>query len=330
MASRRERVRVAVIGAGAIGAFHARTLVQLPDAELSAVIDKDRRRAERIGKELCAPAFEDAAEGLSASRAQAALVATPETVRREPVRAVLEAGLPLFLEKPLSTSLREGEAIARAIARRGASFQIGFQRRYDTAVCEVKKALLKLGPPELVRSLTHDPTPPTLEGSLRAGGIVFSTIVHDIDTAQFLAGPIESVFARGAKLVRKYDHPEWLDTLLVSVRFRSGALGVLEASWRTAYGYDARVEVHARGGLLQAGGFPWIAFTRHDARGGGSLHPRSFLEQYGEAYRREVAAFVAAVRSGAPCSPTLADALSALRVAAAVKKSLRTGRVVRV
>ncbi|MGH6960925.1 MAG: Gfo/Idh/MocA family oxidoreductase, partial [Dongiaceae bacterium] len=199
-----------------------------------------------------------------------------------------------------------------------------FQRRFDPAIVALKESLANWGPPEILRSLTRDPEPPDLESGLRCGGIVIATLIHDIDCAQFLAGPIRRVFARGAALVSRHDHPDWIDTLVVTVQFETGALGILEASWRASYGYDSRVEIHGRGGMLQSGG----------ARGGASWHgpdgatqryPAGFLDCFAEAYRRELGAFVASVRQGTAPQPGIDEALSSLRVAAAIHRSLRDG-----
>jgi myo-inositol 2-dehydrogenase/D-chiro-inositol 1-dehydrogenase len=214
----------------------------------------------------------------------------------------------------------------RQIKAAGVPFQIGFQRRFDPAIVAIKEALARLGPPEIVRSLTRDPVPPSLEAGLRCGGIVMATLIHDIDCSQFLAGPIRSVFARGGKLVARHDHPDWRDTVVVNVEFESGALGILEASWRAAYGYDSRVEVHARGGMLQAGGAR--GGTWHGREGASTRYPAGFLECFGDAYRREIASFVGAVRRGTPPQPGLDEALSALRVADGIQRSLASGKPV--
>ena len=317
-------VGVVVIGVGTMGRFHAQTVADLKQAELIAVVDPAEKNAKATTRRLGCRAFADAGEALALPGVEAVVIVTPEKVRQAPIAAALARGLPIFLEKPLATSLAEGKALVRQIRAAGAPFQIGFQRRFDPAIVAVKEALARQGPAEIVRSLTRDPAPPSLADGLRWGGIVMATLIHDIDCAQFLAGQIRSVFARGGKLVARHDHPEWCDTIVVNVAFASGALGILEASWRTAYGYDSRVEVHARGGMLQAGGARGGSW--HGRDGASTAYPKSFLKCFAEAYRREIAAFVRAVRRGTPPQPGLDEALSALRVADAIQRSLASGK----
>jgi myo-inositol 2-dehydrogenase/D-chiro-inositol 1-dehydrogenase len=311
-----------------MGAFHAETIADLKRADLIAIVDPAEKQARAVARRLGCRAFAGIEEALALPDVDAVVIVTPERVRQAPLAAALERRLPIFLEKPLATTLAEGRALARQIRAAGVPFQIGFQRRFDPAIVAVKAALARWGPPEIVRSLTRDPVPPSLEAGLRCGGIVMATLIHDIDCAQFLAGPIRGVFARGAKLVARHDHPDWCDTVVVNAEFAGGALGILEASWRAAYGYDSRVEVHARGGMLQAGG-PRGA-SRHGRDGASTAYPLGFLDCFGEAYRRELASFVGHVRARTAPQPGLDDALSALRVADAIQRSLATGKAVSV
>ena len=319
-------VGVVVIGAGVMGGFHAESVATLKQAELIAVVDPAEKQAKAVARRLGCRAFVDAMEALSQPEVEAVVIVTPERIRQVPIAAALARRLPIFLEKPLAVTLAEGKALARQIKAARVPFQIGFQRRFDPDIIAIKDALAKWGPPEIVRSLTRDPVPPGLEAGLRCGGIVIATLIHDIDCSQFLAGPIRSVFARGGKLVAKHEHPDWLDTLVVNVEFASGALGILEASWRASYGYDSRVEVHARGGMLQSGGARGGSW--HGRDGASTCYPVGFLDCFAEAYRREIASFAQSVRAGTPPRPSLDEALSALRVADAILRSLKTGKPV--
>jgi len=319
-------VGVVVIGTGTMGRFHAETVAGLKEAELIAVVDPAEKSAKAAARRLACRAFADTDEALALPGVEAVVIVTPEKVRQAPIGAAIKRNLPIFLEKPLAATLTEGKALVRQIEAAGVPFQIGFQRRFDPAIVAMKEALARVGPPEIVRSLTRDPVPPSLEAGLRCGGIVMATLIHDIDCGQFLAGPIRSVFARGGKLVAKHDHPEWCDTVVVSVEFASGTLGILEASWRAAYGYDSRVEVHARGGMLQSGGARGGSW--HGRDGASTRYPLGFLDCFAEAYRREIASFVHAVRQGTPPQPSLDEALSALRVADAIQRSLASGKPV--
>jgi myo-inositol 2-dehydrogenase / D-chiro-inositol 1-dehydrogenase len=309
-----------------MGRFHAEIVAGLKRADLVAVVDPVEKNAKAAARRLGCRAFADVDDALALPGVEAVVIVTPEKIRLAPIGAALKRRLPIFLEKPLAATLAEGKSLVRQIKAAGVPFQIGFQRRFDPAIVAVKEALARVGPPEIVRSLTRDPEPPSLEAGLRCGGTVMATLIHDIDCSQFLAGPIRSVFARGGRLVAKHEHPEWCDTVVVNVAFASGALGILEASWRAAYGYDSRIEVHARGGMLQAGGARGGSW--HGRDGASLRYPTGFLDCFADAYRREIASFVRSVRQGTPPQPSLDEALSALRVANAIQRSLASGKPV--
>jgi len=319
-------VGVVVIGAGVMGSFHAESVATLKEANLIGIVDPAEKPAKALARHLGCRAFVHADEALAQPEVEAVVIVTPERIRQAPVAAALARHLSIFLEKPLATTLAEGKALVHQIRAARVPFQIGFQRRFEPDIVAIKDALAKWGPPEILRSLTRDPVPPSLEAGLRCGGIVIATLIHDIDCSQFIAGPIRSVFARGGELVAKHDHPDWLDTVVVTVEFASGALGILEASWRAAYGYDSRVEVHARGGMLQSGGAR--GGTWHGRDGASTRYPVGFLECFATAYRREIASFVQSVRAGTPPQPSLDEALSSLRVADAIQRSLKSGKPV--
>src|SRR5262245_12736232 len=154
-----------------MGRFHAESVANLKQANLIAVVDPAERQAKAAARRLGCSAFADAEEALSLPEVEAVVIATPERIRKAPVAAALARGLPIFLEKPLATTLAEGQALARQIKAARVPFQIGFQRRFDPDIVAIKDALAKWGPPEIVRSLTRDPEPPSLEAGVRCGGI---------------------------------------------------------------------------------------------------------------------------------------------------------------
>lgn len=320
-----------LVGAGAIGEAHAQTIAATSGAKLAGIVESVPERAKTCRDKFHVPTFSSVEEALSQGDFDAACVATPESVRKEPLSPLLKARLPIFLEKPLATSLNEGKWIARAVQRARIPFQIGFQRRFDPGILAIFRKLKDWEPVELFRSITRDPAPPTLAQYRRSGGIVFSSLIHDIDLAHFFVGPIKEVFARGGKLICAYEDPNWVDTLSVSLLFKSGALGTLEVNWRTTYGYEARVEVFSRGGSLATG---WGEPRMHRAEGVAwqeagekerSLFPQSFRERFGESYRAELQSFVRALHKKKTPSPGIKEALAALQVAAAVEQSLKSG-----
>lgn len=317
---------IIVVGCGAMGGFHAETVAGLRQADLLAVVDANAARAESTAARLGCRSFADLGAALNACPiARAVVIVTPENVRSGPISAALEAGCAVFLEKPLALTRTEGIELARKVRAAGVPFQIGFQRRFDPDIAALRDAVAAAGRVEMFRSLTRDPEPPSLAEGLRCG-IVPGTLIHDIDAAHFIGGRLASVYARAADLIGGHGDAAWRDTIVVSVEFQAGGIGTLEANWRSGYGYDSRLEVQTGAGMLQVDSGVSSRLLRHDAQGRRQAYPPGFLECFAVAYRRELAAFVAALGTGAAPRPGLQDAVDSLCAADAIERSMREGR----
>ena len=325
-------LRVALIGAGMMGRYHGRTLAGMVGARLALVVDADRAAAEALaGSAEGARATRDI-EAACGPEIDAWVIVTPAQTHADLIVRGAAAGKALFCEKPLATSLADLPRIEAALTKSGVPFQIGFQRRYDPGMARLLRLLAagELGGVETVRSVTSDPYGPDFAGMQRAAGIFHDTLSHDVDLALAVGGEIEEVFTRAAAFL----DPRFLelgkpDTSHVSIRFVSGALGVIENRLRSGYGYETLLEV---GGSLAKGvvrddAVDALTLYRHDRSE--RAHVPWFLERFALAYRAELEAFVDAVHAGRPGEPGFAQGAAVMRVCAAVERSFAEGRPVR-
>ena len=312
-----------------MGAFHARTLAALPGAALRRVVDVDRALAERSA--ALAPgavAGVDAAEAIADERVQAVLIASPAATHGPLIEAAAAAGKSVFCEKPLGVSLAEAQAAAEQVQAAGIAFQIGFQRRFDTGIARLLEHVgsAALGRVETFRSVTADPIGPSYDAMRRAAGIFHDTLSHDMDLALALAGPIEEVRALGAAMTdARFTELGKPDTTLITLRFASGALGVIENRLRSSYGYETVLEVGGSEGkgIVRADELDRLTLYREGRIE--RAHVPWFLERFAEAYRAELAAFVAALDSGSRPTPGLAEGLAVLAACEAAERSYLSG-----
>jgi myo-inositol 2-dehydrogenase / D-chiro-inositol 1-dehydrogenase len=328
----KDRLGIALVGAGVIGRVHAENISADPTALLVMVVDASPEAAAATAERHGVRAAEDFDAALADAAVDAVVIASPGSLHPEQVAAAARAGKAVFVEKPLATSLEAASAAAKIVREKRVPFQIGFQRRHDPAFTRARRIVTDtLGPPELFRSLTRDPTPPPDHTTIAAGAIVLDSMIHDIDAAHYFGGPIAEVYARPARLVRPdAASPDWIDTLLVSFRYRHGGLGVLETSWRTIYGYDVRAEIFGAGGRIVIEDESSTELTFAAKLGVSHDYPKNFAERFRDAYRLELHAFVRAVLTGVKPTPGLDVALEALLVAEAIIASIRTGANVKV
>ncbi|MGC8794950.1 MAG: Gfo/Idh/MocA family protein, partial [Bryobacteraceae bacterium] len=131
------KIRVAVVGAGQFGRNHLRVLSQCEAAELVAVVDRDRARAEEAARLFGCPAF--ASVERLAGLAEAAVVATPTTSHAEVGCVLLEAGLDVLVEKPIAADLDSARKLVETAERGGRVLQVGHLERFNPAVMALER-----------------------------------------------------------------------------------------------------------------------------------------------------------------------------------------------
>lgn len=325
----RDPLGVALIGAGLMGAFHARTLASLPGVVLRWVVDADLDRAERAALAAAgAAAGSDAAQAIADERVQAMVIASPAATHGALIEAAAAAGKAVFCEKPLGTASVEALRVAERVREAGIPFQIGFQRRFDPGVARLLEHVREgaLGRVETFRSVTADPVGPSFEAMADAAGIFHDTLSHDLDLALAVGGPIDEIRALGAAMTEpRFTQLGKPDTTLITLRFASGALGVIENRLRTGYGYETVLEVGGSEGkgVVRADELDRLTLYRKGRIE--RAHVPWFLERFAEAYRAELAAFVTALRTGSQPAPGLDEGVAVLLACEAAERSYRSG-----
>ncbi len=321
---------VALLGAGRIGTVHAETLAGLSGIAVAAVADADEAAARRLAARLGAK-VRDVAAIAADGAIDAVLICTPTDTHAPLIERFARAGKAIFCEKPIDLDSRRAAAALEVVAQSKVPLMVGFNRRFDPRFAALRRAIDegRIGRVESVLIVSRDPAPPPLDYIRRSGGLFKDMTIHDFDMARFLLDEeIATVRAEAAALVDPAigaagDH----DTASVILTTASGRQAVIVNSRRSGYGYDQRIEVHGSGGMVAAPNPVPAEIVTADAAG---LHRPPlhdfFMTRYRDAYRAEMAAFVAALREGRPPRPDGGDGLAALRIAEAADRSLVSGR----
>lgn len=175
---------VALVGAGAMGANHARTIADSPRSRLALVVDVDRSRARELASTYDVPWTADIGQ---VAGVEAAVIATPAEAHLGPTLQFLSAGIPVLVEKPASTHPGEvGRMVARARFV-GAGLQVGFVERFNPVIRTALEILEVHGPVIHVTATRHSPPNPRI-----ATSVVHDLLVHDIDLALMLTKASET------------------------------------------------------------------------------------------------------------------------------------------
>ena len=328
-------LRIGVIGAGRIGAFHVRTLLELSGIASVTVCEADAAQAARLAAEL-GVAIAATPEALIAGAVDAVVIATPTPAHAPMIRLAAEAGLPAFCEKPVALDLTAMDALVEDVERAGTLVQIGFQRRFDAGYLAARAAIADgtLGRLLIARLATHDPAPPAEAYIAGSGGIFRDLHIHDFDVLRFVTGEeIVEVYADGAVRETPWfaDHDD-VDVAAAVLKLSGGALAILSGTRHDALGYDVRLEAFGTRDSVAAGldaRSPIRSLEPGVAQPGVPAYG-DFMQRFQPAYEAELAAFVATVIDGGPSACTLHEARAALLVALAADRSRNERRPVAV
>lgn len=326
------RLKVALVGVGRMGRVHARELARIPSVQVVCVADLDLGAATELAAGFGARTA-TVSEALASSDVQALVISTPTRSHEELIMRAVEAGKPVFVEKPLAHDLAAADRIAAAVTATGTSVQVGFQRRYDPAHQQARRQIDagELGRIEGFRAVNRDAAAPSLQFLTSSGGIFVDLGIHDLDAARFLVGEVAEVYATGGAVSDPMLAAHGLaDTAVATLRFESGAVGTLEVALNSAWGYDVRTEVLGSDGRVTIDLDTRHLLKRYGRDGVTHERPSDFSATYREAYAAELEAFAYNVLAGLPVAPDVVDGRESLRLALAAQRSLENGGVVRV
>jgi len=330
------KLRFCLIGAGRIGRLHAENVAAHPNARLSAVVDQDADAAAALAERYEAMASTTPVDVITSQAIDAVIVASPSSAHFLYVHEALAAGKPTLCEKPLAADPEDARTLAALARDSGIVTMTGFNRRFDANHARLQERLAagEIGRPELVCITSRDPEPPRYDYLANEPGALFTeTMVHDLDMARWLLGeePVK-VAAFAANLVEpRFAELKEVDTAVAILTTASGRMARIDNSWGSAYGYDQRIEVFGRGGMLQSGNVQRTTVSLHNGNGPQQDPvPYFFLDRYRESYRIELDHFIAAVAGRTSVLVDAHDGWRATLLANCVMEAAKTGRVVEV
>ncbi len=331
------KVKVGVLGAGRIGRLHITNLVQsVPAAEVVAIADpflneETQAFANNLGIAQCS---KDPQDIFANPDIDAVFVCTSTEAHAEMIQRAAEAGKHVFCEKPIHTDLEQIRKAIAATEKAGVKLQVGFVRRFDHNHKKVHDVVAsgKLGRPHLVKVCSRDPEHQPMSYIATSGGIFMDMTIHDFDMVRYLSGSeVTEVCAYGAALSGEgYDQYNDVDTAIIMMKFENGALGVIDNSRASHYGYDQRTEVHCDKGCVQV-------TNDLDDQAMISTHETVeiakptwfFLERYNNAFIQEAKDFMDAIINDTEPLVGAKDGVMPVAIAMAAAKSFQEGRPVK-
>lgn len=330
-----KKIKVGVIGAGRIGKLHTENIVKhFRDVEVKGVADVFAHRifdwAQSLGIKNV---YADYHEILNDPEINAVLICSSTDTHSQITIEAANAGKHIFCEKPIDLALDRIYAALAAVERAGVKFQVGFNRRYDPNFKKVRDMVQegKAGDVHIVKVTSRDPEPPSLDYVKVSGGMFLDMTIHDFDMVRYLSGSeVVEVYANAAVLVDPdIGQAGDVDTALITLKFKNGAIGVIDNSRRAAYGYDQRVEVFGSQGSLAALNDTPTNVVYSNSEAICTDKPKYFfLERYQDSFVAELAEFFDCIVNDKQPSVSGKDGLMSVLIALAAKKSFEEKRPV--
>jgi UDP-N-acetylglucosamine 3-dehydrogenase len=297
-------LRLGVVGVGVMGSNHARVLAEFPGVELAGVADPDRKQARFVGGTLGCPALSSVEELLDHG-VDAVTIAAPTHLHRDIALTCIARGVHVLVEKPIASTVAEGEDIMAAARRAGITLMIGHVERFNPAVQAIAEAIRD----EDILSIAITrvgPFPPRMSNV----GVVIDLAVHDIDLiCWFTRSKIIEVQPQLSNAVAERE-----DIALLQFRTASGVLAHINTNWLTPFKartiHVATKRKYVIGDLLTRQVTECYGFQPD-----GSYSMRHLSVGHAEPLRAELMAFVKAITTGAPPPVTGEDGVASLAIA---------------
>ncbi len=306
----KQTIKVCMIGAGRVGKLHSGTIKQyVPNAEITALVDPAAAILNETGDQFEIDGrYASLDEALDRADFDAVIITTPTFTHLPLAEAAAAQGKHVFLEKPMAMNLRECDAIIAATEEKGLLLQLGFMRRFDPEFVAAAERIFagEIGEPTLIKSLTHGPgLPPPWANDIRtSNGMIAEVNSHDLDCVRWLMGSnlqriyLEVANFKGDERGATAEH--FYDNMLATIKFESGALGNISGVCPCDYGYDARVEIIGKKGIMQIGSMQGMDVVVCINRDQGLITPiyKRWPERFAWAYIHEIQHFIDCVRTG--------------------------------
>lgn len=330
-------LKIGIIGAGRIGKVHTESIMRyVAGATVKSVADPYMTEetaawaksmgVEKVGK--------DYREILADPEIDAVLICSSTDTHSPISLEAIAAGKHIFCEKPVDHDLGKIKAVMEALEGSDVKYQVGFNRRFDHNFAAAREAVAsgKIGDLAVLKITSRDPGAPPVSYIKVSGGIFLDMTIHDFDMVRFVSGDeVEEVYAAGSVTVDPaIGEAGDIDTAVITLRLRSGAIAVIDNCRRASYGYDQRLEAFGSKGQVAIANDTQSSAVVSDANGVTAEKPlHFFLERYMQAYASEVAAFVDAVANDKPVPVGIEAGLQSVLIGIAAKRSLELNRPVR-
>ena len=328
-------INVALLGFGRIGQMHAENINKNKDLKLLYVYEKINVLSKKAKKLYNCKIEKDYNKIFNDKNVDIIFISTPTNTHLEFIKKSMTHKKTIFCEKPLDLNIKKILKTFKKVKKINPKIQLGFNRRYDPGHYSIKKDLEKnkIGKLEKIIITSRDPAPPPIYYLKSSGGLFKDMMIHDFDLCRLYLGKdeIEEVHASTSSFEPFYKKIKDHELGVVTMKSKKGVICVITNSRHCSFGYDQRVELFGKKGMLLSGNKKIDSTEFFNANQSSSKKPflNFFIERYDDAYQLQLKELVNLHRGIVKSRSTFKDGYMALKIAIACNKSLKFKKTIR-
>ncbi len=328
-------INVALLGFGRIGQMHANNIGKHKHLKLLYVYEKIDKLSKKAKKLYNCNTDDNYKKIFNDKNVDVVFISSPTNTHIKFIEEAIKKKKTVFCEKPLDLNINKIIKTFKKIKKNKPKIQLGFNRRYDPGHYSIKKDLdkNKIGRIEKIIITSRDPSPPSISYLKSSGGIFRDMMIHDFDLCRFYLknDEISEINAFTSSFENKYRKINDHELAIVTMKSKKGVLCVINNSRHCSFGYDQRIELFGKNGMLLSGNKKINSTEIFNSNYSHSQKPflNFFIERYSDAYKLQLDELVMLHKKNIKPRSTYNDGFEALKLANAAYQSLKLKKVIK-
>ena len=328
-------INVALLGFGRIGQMHAQNINQNKSLKLLYVYEKIDKLSKKAKKLYNCIIENNYKKIFLDKKVDIVFISSPTNTHIKFIEEGIKYKKTIFCEKPLDLNIQKIIKTFKKVKKNNSKIQLGFNRRFDPGHHSIKKDLDKgkIGRLEKIIITSRDPAPPSKSYLKSSGGIFRDMMIHDFDLCRYYLknDEISEISSSTSSFEHFYKKINDHELAAVTMKSKKGVICVITNSRHCSFGYDQRVELFGKKGMLLSGNLKNNAAETFNSNQSHSQKPflNFFIERYKEAYNLQLNELVSLHRRKIKPRSTFEDGYLALKIANAAYQSLNQKRLIK-
>ena len=300
-------INVALFGFGRIGQMHAENLNKHREVKLLYVFDKSVQLRDKAKKLYNCKLEKNYINIFKDINVDIIFISSPTNTHIKFIELGIKNKKTIFCEKPLDLNIAKIVKTFKKIKKEKPKIQLGFNRRYDPGHYSIKKSLDKnlIGKLQKIIITSRDPAPPSISYLKSSGGIFRNMMIHDFDLCRFYLGKdeIKEIQAFTSSFEKFYNKIRDHELAVVTMKSKKGVICVVTNSRHCSFGYDQRVELFGKSGMLISGNKKLDSTELFNSKQSNSQKPflNFFIERYTDAYNLQIKELISLHKNKIKC-----------------------------